>query len=190
MTHQVKEIGPHPVQFIQRRQVLDGNYDGFDFALFRVYGRRANQGGHGTAIGQGDGHFLGAYRLPAEQDPAQGYFAQGYFPPVGPPVGQGLQRFLPAAARCAHLTQDSFRFPVAGHELTGPGIENKDPDGGDLNQGLQVRLGAEGWSCLMALFMATAAWAAKAEIITSSSGVNSGAVTLSARYRLACRRPW
>ena len=138
MAHHAQELGPQPLQLLQGRQVLDGNDHRPHLPLLRQDGSGVDQGGDAAPVRGPEDHLLGPHRLPGDQGLGQGQLPQGDLPPVGPPVGQHLQKLLRRPARLAQAADDASRLPVDGHRVSRPGVEDQHAHRRGVHQGLQV----------------------------------------------------
>ena len=101
-------------------------------------GSGVDQGGDAPPVGGPEHHLLGPHRLPGDQGLGQGQLPQGDLPPVGPPVGQHLQKLLRRPARLAQAADDPPGLPVDGADAAGAGVEDQHAHGRGVHQGLQV----------------------------------------------------
>ena len=133
-----QELGPQPLQLLQGRQVLYGNDHRLHLPLLREDGSGVDQGGDAAPAGGPEHHLLGPHRLPGDQGLGQGQLPQGDLPPVGPPVGQHLQKLLRRAARLAQAADDPPGLPVDRHRVPRPGVQDQHAHRRGVHQGLQV----------------------------------------------------
>ena len=138
VAHHPQELGPQPLQVLQRRQVLYGNDHRLHLPLLREDGSGVDQGGDAAPVGGLEHDLLGPHRLPGDQGLGQGQLPQGDLPPVGPPVGQHLQKLLRRPARLAQAADDPPRLPVDGHRVPRPGVQDQHAHRRGVHQGLQV----------------------------------------------------
>ena len=141
VAHHAQELGPQPLQFLQRRHVLHGHDHRLDLALLREDGSGVDQGGDAAPVGGLEHDLLGPHRLPRAQPLGQGELLQGDLPPVGPPEGQHLQQLLRRPAGRAQAADDPSRLPVDRRQAARPRVEDQDAHGRGVHQGLQVRPG-------------------------------------------------
>ena len=140
VAHHAQELGPQPLQFLQRSQVLQGDDQGLHLTVLGMDRRGVDQRGDTPAIGDRDHDLLGAHQLGAAQllRQSQRELVQGNLPPVGSPVRQHLQQLLRGAVRHAQASDDPLRFPVERHRMAGPRIEDHHAHRRGVDQGFQV----------------------------------------------------
>ena len=137
VAHDAQELGAHPLQLLQRRQVLQGDHHRFHRPVRRTDRRGVDQGGDAAAVGKRERHLLGAHRLGAVQLLRHRKLRQGDLAPVGPPAGDQLQQLFGRAPRHVQALDDPPRLPVERHRLASP-AEDHDAHRRCLDQGLQV----------------------------------------------------
>ena len=138
VAHHAQELGPQPLQFLQRRQVLHGDDQGLHLTVLGMDRRGVDQRGDTPAIGNLEDDLFGAHRRGAVQRLRQGQFFQGDLPPVGTPPGQDLEQLLRRAARHSQPSDDPLRFPVERDQMAGPGIEDHHAHRRGVHQGFQA----------------------------------------------------
>ena len=138
VAHHAQELGPQPLQLLQRRQVLHGDDHRLDLTVLGPDRRGVDQRRDTPAVGDREHDLLGAHRLGAAQLPGQREFGEGHLPPIGAPHGHHLQQLLRGAARQAQAPDNPLRLPIERHRMAGPGIEDHDTHRRGVDQGLQV----------------------------------------------------
>ena len=138
VTHQAKKLGSRPLQFLQRRHVLQGDHYRLDHAILGMDRRGVDQRGDAPAAGDLEHHLLGAHRRGAAQHLRQGKLFQRDLPSVGPPALHHPQQLLRRVSCQAQALDNSPRLPIDQHRLAGPCIENRHAHRRGVDQGLQV----------------------------------------------------
>ena len=138
VAHHAQELGPQPLQILERGQVLEGHDEGLQFALFGADGRSVQQRGDRAAIGNPDHDLLGANRLPRAERLGHRQFLQGDLAAVGAAEGQDAQESLRGLVRLVQAADDSCGLAVERHQRPGPCVEHHDPDGSGLDQRFEV----------------------------------------------------
>ena len=94
MAHHAQEIGPQPLQLLERRQVLQRDHHRHGRAVGRVDRRGVDQQRDAAAVGDGEHDLLGAHRRGAADHPLHRELRQRDLAPVGEPAREPLQQLL------------------------------------------------------------------------------------------------
>ncbi len=142
VAHQAQELGPHPLDLVERRQVLHRHHHRFDRAAGRTDRGRVDQRPDAPPVGDRQHHLLGAHRLAIAELLRERELAQRHLTAVGAPAGDHLQELLGRAAGYPQALSDAPRLPVEPRRLSGLRVEDHDPDGRGLDQRFEVGPGA------------------------------------------------
>ena len=132
------ELGPQPLQLLERRQVLHGDYHRLDRAVRRTDRRRVDQRRDAAPVRDRELDLLRAHRLGIAEPVGEREFVKPDLAPVAPPAGHDLQQLLKRRVRTAQPLDDPPRLAVERHRPAAPGIEHHHPDRRGVDQGLQV----------------------------------------------------
>ena len=138
VAHHAQELGPQPVQLLQRRHVLEGDDHRLDLSLLRADGGGVEQHGDAPAVGDADDDLLGPHRLARAERLCQGKLPQRDFPPVSAPEGQHVEELLRRLAGVCEAVDEPSPLPVEGHRDAGPGVEHHDAHRRGVDQRLKV----------------------------------------------------
>ena len=142
VAHHAQELSPQPGQVFQRRHVLDGHDRRLHAPIFLI---RVDRGGvhqrsHRRAIGHLEDDFLGTPRFGAADGLRDGKLRQGDLSTIGPAKGENLEELLRGAAGLKVLN-DSQDFSIERYGESCLAIEDRDADGGGVDQGLEASAG-------------------------------------------------
>ena len=112
VAHHRQELGPQPLNLLQRGQVLQGDDEGLDLPVLRADGRGVEQRGDAAAVGDPEDDLLGAHRLPGAQQLRHRQLHEGEFPPVAPPAGQSLKELFRRLCRLPQAVDDPLRLQI------------------------------------------------------------------------------
>ena len=138
MAHHGQELGPQPLQLLQRREVLQGHHHRLDRAFLGPDRCRVDQHRDAPAVRDRERDLLGAHPLGAAQLFCHRELRQGDHPPVPAAAGDHVQQLLDRTPRHAQRVDDPPRLPVERHELAAAAVEDDDAYRRGLDQGLQV----------------------------------------------------
>ena len=138
VTHDCEELGPHPLEFLERREILHRDHDRLHAAVRCMDRRGVEQRLDAPAVGHREHHLLVAKRLPAAQVPGHRELGQRNLAPVRAPERDYLRQTLYGAIRHPQALDDPFRLAVEGHDTAGPGVKDHHADRRGVHQGLQA----------------------------------------------------
>ena len=142
MAHHPQEVRPHPVERLQRGEVLQGDHHRLDRAILGVDRGRIDQSGNASPVRVREHQLLGAHRLRAAQLLGQREAVERDLAPVGEAAGHLLQQVLGRAAGSTQGFEHAPRLAVDRDQTAEPGIEHQDAEGRSLDQRLEVGAGA------------------------------------------------
>ena len=122
MANHAQELGPHALDFLQRRQVLQGDHHRGERVVRAV--RVADRGGvderrDAAPVRDREHDLLGPrQRQPVERDLA----------PVGAPAGDDPEQLLGGLAGAAQVLHDACGLAVERDQGAGPRLEHHDAD--------------------------------------------------------------
>ena len=138
VAHHAQEVGPQPLQLLERRQVLQGDDQRLGGAVGGMDRRGVDQHRDAPAIGDREHDLLGAHRRGAADHLLHGEFREGDLAPVGEAARHHLQQLHEGVAGRAEPLDDPPRLPVERQRIAGLGVEHDDTDRRGLHQGLEV----------------------------------------------------
>ena len=138
VAHQAQELGPHTLDLVQRRQVLQGHHDRLDRPVGGLDGGRVDQRAHAAPVRDRQLDLLGPHRLAAVEPVRARELAQGDLPAVGAPARDHFQQLLGRAARQAQAFHDAPRRAVERHRPAVRRIEDYHAHRRGLDEGLQA----------------------------------------------------
>ena len=142
VAHHAQELGPQPLQLVQRRQVLHGDDHRFDHTVGQADRRGVDQHPDAAAVGNRQHDLFGPHRRGGAQHLRQGNLVKSELAPIGEPARRRLQQVPPGLARQAQAADNSPRLLVERHRFSAPGVEDHDAHGRGFDQGLEVGPGA------------------------------------------------
>ena len=128
VAHQAQERGPHPLDLVERRQVLHGHHHRADLAAFRPDRRGVDQRPDAAPVRDREHHLLGAHRLAGAERLIQRNLAEGHLPPVGAADREHLQEVLCRTAGRPQALDDAPRLAVERDRPVGAGVHDHDAD--------------------------------------------------------------
>ena len=138
VAHHAEKLGPHPFQFLERRQILHGDHNRSDRAVRAVDRGRVDERGHAVPAGDREHDLLGAHRLGAAQRAGERQPVEGDLAPVRAPAGHHPEQLFRRLAGGAQALHDALRLPVERDRVAGPGVEHRDAHGRGLDQSFQA----------------------------------------------------
>ena len=138
VAHQAQELGTHPFDLVERRQVLHGHHQRADGVAFGTDRRGVDQHPDAASAGHRQLDLLAAQRLAGAEMLRDGELAQGHLPAVGALEGDDLQELLERAARRSQALAEPLGFAIDRQRPAATGVEDHDPDRRGLDQGLEV----------------------------------------------------
>ena len=141
VAHHAQEVRPLPLQFVERRQILQRDDDRDHLSRLGMDRGRVDERPHAPAVGHRELDLFGARRRGALELPGQRELRERVLPPVGVPAGHHLQKLLRRTARGADLLADPLRFPVQRHHTPRLCVEHRHAHRRGFHQGLQVGAG-------------------------------------------------
>ena len=138
VAHQAEELGPQPLDLVERRQVLQGHHHRPHGAAFGADRRGVDQRPDAAPVGDREHDLLGAHRLARAEQPRQRQLAERHLPPVGAAEGDRLQELLGRTAGRPQALDDPPRLAVERCQPAAPRLEDHDPDRRGLNEGREV----------------------------------------------------
>ena len=138
MAHDSQKFGAHPLELLQRRQVLHRDHSPLDRPVGGVDGRCVHECRHAPAVGNRERHLLGAQRLTSVQQLRHGEIRQSDLPAVGAPPSDDALQLFQGQPGLAQRRGDPARLPVEVDDLTAVAVEDYDAHGRDVDQRLQV----------------------------------------------------
>ena len=138
VAHQAQELGPHPFDLVERRQVLQGHHHRADGALLGTDWRGVDQGPDAAPAGDRELDLLGAQRFAGAEVLGDGELAQRHLAAVGAPEGDHLQELIERSTRHSQALDDPLGFAIDRHRSAATGVEDNDPDRRGLDQGFEV----------------------------------------------------
>ena len=142
VAHHPQEIGPHPVERLERRQVLRGGHQRPNRTVLGVDRGRVEQHAHAAPARGRDHHLFGAQRLGTFHRLAQREAVELDLAPVGEAAGRDLEHVLARVVGDAQYLEHAPRLAVEQRRMAGSCIEYHDADRRGLDQGLDVGAGA------------------------------------------------
>ena len=143
VAHHGQELGPRPLQLLQRRQVLQGDDHRFDRPVRGTQRRGVDQHLHVPAVRHREHHLLGANRLGAVVELLhQRQLGERDLASIRTVAGNDAQQLFQGAARREQAGDDSPYLPIERHRCAGPRLEDRHAHRRGLDEGLEVRPGA------------------------------------------------
>ena len=137
-THHAHELPPQAFQFLNRRQVLDGDDLRHDGPVGGTDRRCIDQKGGLASVGDRDHDLLAAHRFVLCQLGWQWGLAEEKLAPVGAADADHLEQLLGRAARHAQPLDEALGFLIERQRIAGPGVEDQHADRRGLDQGLEM----------------------------------------------------
>ena len=138
VAHHAQELGPQPLELLQRRQVLHRDHHRLDLAVRGRDRRDVDQRRDAPTVGDREHDLLGAHRLAVAQVLRQRELVQGDGRPASSLERDYVQQLLCGAAGRAQAFGDAPRLAVERLGAAGPGIEDHNAHRRRFDQGLQV----------------------------------------------------
>ena len=131
VAHHAQELGPHALDFLQRRQVLQGDHHRGERVVRAV--RVADRGGvnerrDAAPVRDREHDLLGPHRLGAVQRPRQRQPVERDLAPVGAPAGDDPEQLLGGLAGAAQVLHDACGLAVERDQGAGPRLEHHDAE--------------------------------------------------------------
>ena len=139
VAHQTQELSPHPLDLVERRQVLQGHHHRADLAAFCPDRRGVDERPDAAPVRDREDHLLGAHRLAGAERLLQGNFGQRHFPAVGAADRDHLQEVLGRTAGRPQAVDDAPGLAVERDRPDGAGVHDHDADRRGLDQGFEIR---------------------------------------------------
>ena len=133
-----QELRPHPVDRLERGEILHGDHHRFDRAVLGMDGSRVDQRADAAPVGGREHDLLGAHRLGALQPLGQREAVECDLAPVGEAAGDRLDHLLDRASGYAQHVEEASGLAVEHHRLAAVRIEHHDADRRGLDQSLEV----------------------------------------------------
>ena len=141
VAHEAQELGPLALEVLERREVLHGDDHGVDLAAGRPDGRGVEEGGDASAAGDREHDLLGAHPLGALELLRERELGQRDLAAVAAAARHDLQQVLRGLPRLAQAVGDAPRLRVQRHRGAALRVEDGDPHGAGLDEGLEVGAG-------------------------------------------------
>ena len=106
VAHHTQELGPQPLQLLERRQVLQGDHNRLDRAVRRTDRCCVDQHGDAPPVRDRDLDLFRAHRLGIAELVGERELAEPDLAPVAAPVGDDLQQLLRRGVRTEQLSDD------------------------------------------------------------------------------------
>ena len=142
VAHHAEELGPQPLQLLQRRQVLQRDHHRDHLAALRTDRRRVHQRRDAAPVRHREHDLLGAHRLRAAEHLRERDLVKRDLASVGEAAGNHLQQLHRRSACRAKPLDDAARLAVKRHRVAGAGFEHRHAHRRGLDQGFQVGTGA------------------------------------------------
>ena len=134
-----QELRPQPLQFLERREVLQGDHHRLERAVRRMDRRGVDQRGDAAPVGDRELDLLRAHRLGIIAElVGERELVKPDLAPVAAPADHDLEQLLRRAVATAQSPDDPPRLAVERHRPAALGIEDHHPDRRGVDQGLQV----------------------------------------------------
>ena len=137
-----EELRPHPLQRLQRGQILHGDHHRRDGAVLAVDGGGVDERGDAAPVGDRELDLLGAHRLGAAQRHGEREPVERDLAPVAAPAGDDPEQLLGRLAGVAQALDEAAGLAVERDQVAGPAVEHDDADRRGLDQRLEVGAGA------------------------------------------------
>ena len=138
VAHHAEELGPQPLQLLERRQVLQGDDHRHGGAVRRPDRGGVDQQRDAPAVGDGEHDLLGLHCFGATDHLLHRELRQRDLAPVGEPACERVQQLLRRRAGRAQPAGQPPGFPVERHGMAGRGVEDGHPDRGGLHQSFEI----------------------------------------------------
>ena len=112
VAYHAHEFGAQPLHFSQRRHVLQGDDNGFDFTLFRVNGCGVDQCGNAAAVGDLQDDLFETNDFSRAQCPCQGDLFKGNLASVCAAAGYYVEKIFQRSVRHPQTAGDSCGLSI------------------------------------------------------------------------------
>ena len=128
VAHHAEEVRPHPLQFLEWRQILHGDHDRLDLAVRPPDRGAVDQHPGASPVRHRNHDLLRPHRLAATELLRQRQLAESHLASVGPPERGHLQQLLHRLVRQADRLDNPPRFAIDRLRPAGPGVEHHHAD--------------------------------------------------------------
>ena len=138
VAHQAQELGAHPLDLVERREILDGDHHRADGVALGADRRGVDQHPEAAPVRHRDQHLLGAHRLGAVEQFRDRERVQAHLAAVGAADGHHLEELLGRPAGRAQAFRDAPRLAVERQRPAGLRVEHQHADRRGLDQRLEI----------------------------------------------------
>ena len=138
MAHEPQELRAHPLDLVERREVLQGDHHRPRAGTFGIGRRGVDQRSHAPPVRNRKLDLLRAHGLGVRELQSQRQLRQRHLAPVRAAADDDLEQLLQRPPRRAQALYDPLRLPVGRHHPAALPVEDHHSHWRGLDQGFEI----------------------------------------------------